>query len=251
VPGISYALRDSSLPVLYGFQYRDQLPWKYYGYWEDVPINFSTHSIFWWQSKLLYFTQQPAHWLRERYDKTEEQLGLGSSRYISMHIRHGDKNTEAETFSLAHYMCFAEDARKLDPSLKSIHILTEDPSVLAESMVYEHRWRFSWTDYPRYNSKNIQSDIDAGVLNGGDELINAMINAYIAANADVVICTFSSNFCRLILRLAYGAYGVLPKTYSLDAWGHDAGLERLPEEFMNSYPFQNSGSGEIDCQSYT
>jgi len=60
-------------------------------------------------------------------------------------------------------------------------------------------------------------DIDAGVLNGGEELKNAMINAYLAANADAVICTFSSNFCRLILRLAYGAYGKLPMTYSLDA----------------------------------
>jgi len=71
------------------------------------------------------------------------QLGLKSSKYISMHIRHGDKDTETETFSLAKFMCIAEDIREKHPELTMIHILTEDATVLSESEEYQDRWTFA------------------------------------------------------------------------------------------------------------
>jgi len=105
----------------------------------DSPDEFSRHSIFWWQSKLLYFAQQPVDWLRAQYDLKEEQLGLKSSKYISMHIRHGDKDTETKMFSLESYMCVANKARMKDPALNTIHIATEDPSVLDETKAYSEK----------------------------------------------------------------------------------------------------------------
>jgi len=106
-------------------------------------MQFSSNSVFWWQSKLLYFALQPSYELRKQYDRAEVQLGLKSSKYISMHIRHGDKDTETETFSLAKFMCIAEDIREKHPELTMIHILTEDATVLSESEEYQDRWTFA------------------------------------------------------------------------------------------------------------
>ena len=66
--------------------------------------------------------------------------------------------------------------------------------------------------------------MDEDVLDRFDEMVNTLINFYLAVDSAGMVCTLSSNFPRAIIRFQYGAYNRVNRVYSLDAWAHDMGV---------------------------
>merc|ERR1719419_263071 len=89
-------------------------------------------------------------------------------------------------------------------------------------------YNFYWTDYPRYNT-DIKKLIRKGLLDGFDEMVNALINFYLAVESAGMVCTLSSNFPRAIIRFQYGAYNKINPVYSLDEWKKDVAVRHFPK----------------------
>merc|ERR1719193_2286067 len=103
--------------------------------------------------------------------------------------------------------------------------MTSDEKVINDTKNWTD-YSFYYTEYPRYNT-DIKKLISEGVLDGFDEMVNALINFYLAVESAGIVCTLSSNFPRSILRFQYGAYNEINPVYSLDRWSHDVPVKHF------------------------
>lgn len=71
------------------------------------------------------------------------------------------------------------------------------------------------------------------MLDRFDEMVNTLINFYLAVESAGMVCTLSSNFPRAIIRFQYGAYNKLNSVYSLDDWAKDVALKYFPKSELS------------------
>lgn len=199
-----------------------------------------------------YFMSQPQQWLLDEVESARRSLGL-TKEYIAMHVRHGDKWKNVELFNFSNYMNIVI---KNFPKLTTILIMTSDQKVIDDTAQYPD-YRFVWTDYPRFygtraecqttdaqklkkygcKDLHIPDLIKTGELNGHKEMVNAMVNFYLAVDSSGFICTLSSNFPRSILRFRLGAYDNLMPVWSLQDWSYDIGITQMPNDLRNHINF--------------
>jgi len=193
------------------------------------PMNYTSPSPrhlgnFWYSGKMLYFLIQPKDWLLRRVNDVKLELGI-KKPYVAMHVRHGDKASEGtEFFDLSIYMNIV---MKHFPLIKNILVMTSDQMVIDDTKYYPD-YNFYWTDYPRHNA-DIKKLMEEGLLDGFDEMVNALINFYLAVQSAGMVCTLTSNFPRAIIRFQYGAYNHVNPVYSLDEWRKDVAVHTFPE----------------------
>jgi hypothetical protein len=217
-----------------------------HGTWlASVPAQFGSHSLLWWQSQIfLFFLQPRAHtqqllddWLAARHGmrtgNSAEPLVLSSWEalhpFVFMHVRWGDKcglfggNFEAACRPAKYYVAAAEGLRakhnvsRLVLSSSSQEAFEAFPRMMPD-------WEIIWTG---------GQHIDLTVMKQANRTSRAredisgvgIVELFIAAAADFLICTPSSNWARVIIRMAYGMYNRLPKMAFLDEWGWDNTLD--------------------------
>ena len=91
-------------------------------------------------------------------------------------------------------------------------------------------WVFSYSNTTRVKT-SLQEAIKRGAIAAGQETQNSLTNLLLAVEADFLICTPSSNWCRTILRYALALRGHLPRYAFMDKWSHDV-LPEFPGENM-------------------
>lgn len=123
------------------------------------------HSNLWWVSFVGLFVLQPNRMWRQynhnllvdMYRKgflnpSENTINDGPVDCIAIHVRHGDKTTEAKLLDLSAYMIEAK--RLVDSGLASnrIFIMSDDNDVIhGNTKRYSNKFKFYWLDEPRYN----------------------------------------------------------------------------------------------------
>jgi len=219
---------------------------------ESLPLVGWEQNRFYNSAIATYFMSQPQRWLLDEVESTRRSMGLEKD-YLAMHVRHGDKWKNVDLIDLAHYM---DIVIKNHPKYTTILLITSDQQVIDDTVRYPD-YRFVWTDYPRFygvtpecqtndhqkrdmfgcEDMHIPNLIKTGILNGNKEMVNAMVNFYLAVDSIGLICTLSSNYPRSILRFRLGAYENLMPVWSLQNWSHDIGIRKMPHDLMKHVTF--------------
>jgi hypothetical protein len=124
------------------------------------------------------------------------------------------------------------------PLIKNILLMTTDSKVINDTKYYPD-YNFYKTEYPLYN-EFVFALIKKGVVDGYEEMMNYLINFYLAVNSAGMVCTLTSNFPRALIRFQYGAYNHINPVYSLDQWRLDIIEHSFPEEELGKFVHQIS-----------
>lgn len=145
----------------------------------------------WWISQFVSYLTKYKPWLQESIDKHASEIGIGSGPIVGLHIRRGAKvRIEAKRFEIADYMFFVEQWYLVyeathKAGTRKVYVATDDKTVLPELK----------SKYPGYtfitNNKNVDTYNEVG-------LESIVTDVHFLSRSDFVVCTSSSNVCRLV-----------------------------------------------------
>ena len=199
-----------------------------------IPFNLSQpRSHLWWSSQLVFFLLQPTEPLNAVLTNDFNDPFFDQP-VINAHVRRG-KLKEPEMnrfFGLQEYI---DVSKAFGEKTKRFFLQTNDPTVTAEVVAdkkvassYEWgwtRWNRTGMDLQIHNDpkKFARRARQGKYLHVNAELwtVHSLRNLWFMMQSPKWICTYSSNWCRLALRLTYATYGRIPEVKSLDDWGFD------------------------------
>ncbi|CAM9841230.1 alpha-(1,6)-fucosyltransferase [Lampetra fluviatilis] len=162
--------------------------------WERVSRLHGDPSV-WWVSQFIKFLVRPQPQLEQEIQQNAEKMGF-EHPIVGVHVRRTDKvGTEAAFHAIEEYMSHVEEhfellARSAPVEVKRVYLATDDPGLLAEAKA----------KYPSYVfiSDNAISR-SAGLQNRYSEqsLIGVIMDVHFLAHSDFLVCTFSSQVCRV------------------------------------------------------
>ena len=157
---------------------------------------------------LPHFDQRIRDFLRQHMDQSLVRP------FASMHVRYGDKHSEAPRVGLDVYMSIL---RQKGRHIKTVFLSTETEEVIANLTRWYPKTNFAWIKYQRIEENG------PGSLTGGAqerEMIASMANLYVATQADFFIGSLTSNWCRLIHELERTRGDAGYDYYSVDSSQH-------------------------------
>ena len=180
---------------------------------------------FWLMSQIVHFITRPNARLKAKLDKHKRELGRMQRPVLGLHVRKGDAcGDRGECRDIEDYM---PTIKKMQAKYgyKTVFLATPDPGVLKP----EHLQKFPDVTFKFLQTTNttelmhklhyrkIDDAIAKGVVDAGDEFDEAMISAYMLADADGFIGGFSSNAARMAYSmLASGPRGCIKPFDSFD-----------------------------------
>ncbi|XP_065052139.1 alpha-(1,6)-fucosyltransferase-like isoform X2 [Rhopilema esculentum] len=182
----------------------DQLPQAVPRDLVDKIIEFHEVPFVWWVGQIcaFLFRYQPS--MKQRIDEKKRRIGF-KSPIVGIHVRRTDKvNVEAAHHDLGEYVKWArryfeklELTRKLDA--RRIYMATDDRGLLTEAK-------------EKYPDITFVSDNDASKLADLDHrhseqsLYGIISDIELLSETDYVVCTFSSQVCRLAYEIMNGKH---------------------------------------------
>jgi len=166
-----------------------------------VPNNWEHKGTSWFKAQTTLFFLNPLPHFIEWLTKSKQYifpdtLGQTPHPIISIHVRHGDKITENPLSPLSDYMNIAKHIKETY-NVSNIFLSTEDASVITEAISnYSSNFNIFYSEFPRLNVVVYQRT--QLFKNGKPEVLDALLNFFIASECDIFIGTRSSNFNRLI-----------------------------------------------------
>lgn len=166
-------------------------------------------------SAAMLFAMQPSAALAEHIRRVRAALRIRHP-YIAIHVRHGDKRSEARLFPLSRYMDECSKFRRRY-NVSTIFVMTDDERVIREavSRYAAQGWAIHYAAMPRLNS-DIKRSIRKGQIAASNVTLHTMADVHIAAHADFYVGTLSSNLGRLVLHMQHALYGRVGPYVSLD-----------------------------------
>ena len=175
--------------------------------------------------------------------------------YISMHVRWGDKCwREAKCKGAREYARAAEQLRQ-EFGVTRLVLSSEDPDAIKDiPAALSDDWEVFWTEgdrfgamlknnLPMFESKKEEAQfrkfqkqgktgvaalLNASEQGGAKKAANAqdvaaqsVINFFVSSAADYIICTPSSNWCRIYVKMACALRNRCPPTVFMDKWAND------------------------------
>ncbi|KXZ41599.1 hypothetical protein GPECTOR_373g156 [Gonium pectorale] len=121
---------------------------------------------------------------------------------ISVHVRHGDKGVEAETFDNPVYDRTASKVRALDPSrfTNQLFVSTEDPDTIEYFVNHtSSKWRTGFTrGVPRKPDRSRPNLSYMAEIGYYEEMLNSLLNLDLALECSAFVGSIYSNWVRLI-----------------------------------------------------
>ncbi|XP_015906014.1 alpha-(1,6)-fucosyltransferase [Parasteatoda tepidariorum] len=151
--------------------------------------------VVWWISQFVKYLLRPQEFMKTLLEKVEEKMDIVHP-VVGIHVRRTDKiGTEAQFHSIEEYMEHVEDYFRL-LELKSsvdkrrVYLATDDPTLLAES-------RKKYPDYIFYGDPDVAKSASVGQRYSTESLKGVIIDIHMLSKCDYLVCTFSSQVCRL------------------------------------------------------
>ncbi|TRY62878.1 hypothetical protein TCAL_10341 [Tigriopus californicus] len=163
--------------------------------------------IVWWVSQFLKYMLRPQRDLQQTLDESVESQGF-SSPMVGIHVRRTDKvGTEAAFHGVDEYMKHVkeyfqlQEVRQGRPIVtKSVYVASDDPKVLAECQK-------NYPDFTFHGNPDIAKSAAVSSRYNKDSLKGIIIDIHLLAQADYLVCTFSSQVCRI-------AYEILQERFT-------------------------------------
>eukprot|EP00096_Caligus_rogercresseyi_P003003 TRINITY_DN1549_c0_g1_i1.p1 TRINITY_DN1549_c0_g1~~TRINITY_DN1549_c0_g1_i1.p1 ORF type:complete len:579 (+),score=159.11 TRINITY_DN1549_c0_g1_i1:458-2194(+) len=204
--------------------------------------------IVWWISEVLRYILRPQPDLQLLLNSSEEdKLPRDNSPYVGIHVRRTDKvGTEAAFHPVEEYMEYVEERFKyLDASSGSraarrVFVASDDPKVLLEC-------RKKFPDYEFYGDATVARSAAVSSRYSSDSLKGVITDIHLLSKADYLVCTFSSQVCRI-------AYEILQHRYpdghdrfkSLDDIWYFGGQDEHQQEAIS--PHEPHSKDEIELK---
>ncbi|XP_022246001.1 alpha-(1,6)-fucosyltransferase-like isoform X2 [Limulus polyphemus] len=158
-------------------------------------IRIHGNPVVWWIGQFLKYLLRPQESLAKFLKHAEEKVDL-KHPLVGVHVRRTDKvGTEAAFHEIEEYMEFVEEYYKqlelIQPVYeKRVYLATDDPKLLAES----HQ------KFPKYiflGDPAISKSAAIGTRYSSEALKGVIMDIHILSKCDYLVCTFSSQVCRL------------------------------------------------------
>ncbi|KAG2486274.1 hypothetical protein HYH03_015098 [Edaphochlamys debaryana] len=190
---------------------RDKAPKRFVERLSKTPMQSSKH-YYWWRAQSVAYMLRPNARIREELEKRRKLTAANpqpAPGCISIHVRHGDKGVEAETFEDKVYDITAAKVRALDPArfTDQLWLSTEDPATVEYFVNHTGsattgtgiKWRTGYTAgvprKPDRSKPNLQYMQEIGYF---EEVMNALLNLDMACECSAFVGSIYSNWVRLI-----------------------------------------------------
>ncbi|KAF5294267.1 hypothetical protein FQR65_LT10853 [Abscondita terminalis] len=171
----------------------------------------------WWIGQILKLFWKPQNSTLSYIEKKMSELKI-ENPYVAIHIRRTDKlRREAKFYSVQQYMAKVDEYyNQIDinnnMTKRKVYIATDDFNAIKEAI----------TKYPHYDiiyNPDIPKVPKINPLHTNENIFNVILDIHVLSKSDFIVCTFSSNICRL-------AYGLMQIDH-VDASSKVASLDKM------------------------
>jgi len=245
--GINQKERVVKLPIVDGLANRpDQLPLSFPKQIRDTLLKHHSNPPVYFVSQFIWYLMRHNDHMTEILKKAEAKIPFGQGPIVGLQIRRTDKiGTEAAFHSLAEYMKWTEhwfriqELRNDTKIERKIFIATDDPEVFKEA-------REKYPNYKVYGDSSIAETAQMGSRYTDSSLYGVITDIQMLARCDYLVCTFSSQVCRMgfeLMQIRYGDAGHL--FHSLDDIYYYGGQHPHEEIAVLSHTPQNRDEIEL------
>lgn len=173
----------------------------------DRLVRLSGEPFIWFIGQLIKYIMRPSDRLK-RYLDHFKQMNQFTHPIVGIHVRRTDKiGTEAKFHSIDEYMSFVDDFyNRLDlrnernsinnKTLRRVYLATDEPEV----------WKTEITSYQEKSHVfigdiKLSESADPSKRSGFESLHNVVVDLLLLSECDYIVCTFSSQICRLAFEL--------------------------------------------------
>lgn len=163
-----------------------------------IPAEFAPHLVrlhpdpsAWWIAQFLQYVMRYQPSTHAMIEETMAALNISTGHTVGVHVRRTDKYKEAKLRNLTDYMTVVDkyyDQREGDK--RRIFLASDEMEVIQEAR----------RNYPEYEIVvNERAVASAGLATrfSEDSLNGVIVDTHILSQMDFLVCTFSSNVCRL------------------------------------------------------
>jgi len=161
----------------------------------------------WWIGQFIRYLWRPQPWLKQELMETEAKIDF-KSPIVGIQVRRTDKvGTEAALHDIDEYMKHVDDwyhvyetrlmkeQRKIPEShVRRVYLATDDSSVLPEA-------REKYPNYLFFGDTTISESAQLKSRYTKSSLVGVIKDIELLSNCDYIVCTFSSQVCRLAYEL--------------------------------------------------
>lgn len=160
------------------------------------------HPLVWWVGQVLKYLMRPQESVQKLLNSTQEKMGF-KKPIVGIHVRRTDKvGTEAAYHHLDEYMGKVEqyfDELETQPDVRKVFIASDDPQVIKTA-------RLRYSNYEIIGSPEIAETASVSKRYSHSSLQGIIIDIHLLALCDYLICTFSSQVCRVAYELMQNYY---------------------------------------------
>lgn len=149
----------------------------------------------WWISQFVFYLLRPQEQLVQFLQEMEQKMEF-KKPIVGVHVRRTDKvGTEAAFHSIDEYMVHVIDYYKIlelerPVPEKRVYLASDDPTVLEDA-------RKKYPDFIFLGDPNIAKSAAVTSRYSDDSLRGIILDIYLLAHTDYLVCTFSSQVCRV------------------------------------------------------
>ena len=170
-------------------------------------IKLSGEPFIWFIGQLLKYIMRPSDYMNDYIRKFKQQNQFNHP-IVGIHVRRTDKiGTEAKFHSIDEYMHFVDDFyNKLDVEnerkgvserlKRRVYLATDEPDVWKTEIT-----PFKEKGYVFTGDIKLSESADPMQRSGFDSLHNVIVDLMLLSQCDYIVCTFSSQICRLAFEL--------------------------------------------------
>ncbi|XP_029342404.1 alpha-(1,6)-fucosyltransferase-like [Acyrthosiphon pisum] len=199
----------------------------------------------WWIGQFFKYIFRPQPFITNAFNEFAKRVRF-QKPIVGLHIRRSDKLIkEASLHKLEEYMYHVEEYYKLKEldgvnDTKRIYLATDDPTLFDEA-------RLKYPEYDIIGDPEISKSASTQKRELDGSVININIEIYFLAHCDYVVCTFSSNVCRLAYEImnslqpdASAKFTSLDDTFYFHSQVHRLNVALLSHK--------SEGPGEMDLE---
>ncbi|XP_017767403.1 PREDICTED: alpha-(1,6)-fucosyltransferase [Eufriesea mexicana] len=173
------------------------------------------HPLVWWVGQVLKYLMRPQEHVKRTLDYAKERLGF-KKPIVGIHVRRTDKvGTEAAYHDIDEYMVKVEqyfDELETKPDVKRVFLASDDPKAIITA-------RSRYPNYEIIGDPEIAETASVAKRYSDSSLQGIIIDIHLLSECDYLVCTFSSQVCRV-------AYELM-QTYYSDAYNRFASLDDI------------------------
>lgn len=160
--------------------------------------------IVWWIGQILKYMLRPQLSTRHILDDYANKLKF-QKPIVGVHIRRTDKiNFEASLHTLDEYMVHVEEYYKRkelsgEVNRKRIYLATDEPNLFGEA-------KRNYPEYEIIGSDDISKSASVKNRNSKPALIGIIVDIHFLSLSDHLVCTFSSQLCRVAYEIMNSLY---------------------------------------------